>query len=232
MKKIIVAFLLAMSFITTPQIKAQSFFDTSQPLYWFTFSGRIGFNTSNRTFPGGYYNLWNNNSWGTGFNIGALGNLNIREYLSIQPGIFFESRSGDYAYLTEYLDYLNKEQTHYEMGHLRAYYITVPVMGVVKFNISPKVQWSVELGPYYQLYLSETGQNNVSIIYRLPNSNEYGEYTAEHKKMDVGIKVGSGLKIFDHYYLGFHYLGGFMDAWKLPAGGRNKSWQFSLGYDF
>ena len=232
MKKLLYIFILALAVVKTPSAYANDFFDTSYAPNFFTVGARLGINTSNRTFPAGYYNQWNHNSWGLGMNVGFLANLNFKDFLSIQPGIFYESRSGDYAYLTEYLDVYNKEQTHYEMGHHRGYYITVPVMGIFKFNLSPKIKWSVEFGPYFQLKLSESGQNNVSIIYRLPQSNQYGVYTAEHKDYDVGLKIGSGLQFARHYYLGVHYMAGFMDAWKLPAGGRNKSWQFSLGYDF
>lgn len=232
MKKLISVFLFLLALINTTGIKAQEFFDTSDAQDFFTVSGRLGFNTSNRTFPSGYNNLWNHNSWGTGFTIGVLANLNFKEYLTVQPGIFYESRSGDYAYLTDYLDGFNQNQTHYEMGHLRGYYVTVPLMAIVKLNLSEKIKWLVELGPYFQFKFSESGQNNITVLYRLPQSNQYGQYTAEHKSIDAGLKIGTGLQFFSHYYVGVHYLAGMMDAWKLPAGGRNKSWEFTVGYDF
>ena len=223
-----------MVFLTfvSSKVNATDFFDTSAPSSFFNLSGRIGFNTSNRTFPGGYYNTWNKNSWGLGFNIGVLANLNFRDYLTIQPGIFYQSRSGNFAYVTDYLDGLNNNQTHYEMGHLRGYYINVPLMGIVKFNLSDKIKWSVEIGPYFQYCLKETGQNNVNIIYRNPQSNKYEVYDTSQKNYDAGIKVGTGLQFCGHYYLGLHYMAGFMDVWDFPVGGRNKSWEFSVGYDF
>lgn len=232
MKKLLATLLFITVALCSSRVQSQNFFDTSDATTFFNLSGRIGFNTSNRTFPANYYNLWNHNSWGTGFNIGVLANLNFKEYLTIQPGIFYDSRSGDYAYLTEYLDSYNREQTHYEMGHWRTYSIEIPLMLIWKFNLSEKIKWSVEFGPYFQLFLTESGQNNVSIIYRDPQSSLYSEYTAEHQKYDAGIKAGTGLQFFNHYYIGVHYLAGFMDSWKLPSGGRNKSWQFSIGYDF
>ena len=231
MKKLFLSLLTVITLFST-QVKAQDFFDTSDAPKFFTLSGRIGFNTSNRTFPSGHYNLWNHNSWGTGFNVGVLANLNFKEYLTLQPGLFFESRSGDYAYLTSYLDYASRDQTHYEMGHLRAYYFTIPVMGVVKFNLAERIKWMVEFGPYFQICLKETGQNDVIVLYRQPQSNSYSQYIAEHRDFDVGFKLGTGLRFFDHYYVGVHYLAGACNAWKNPAGGRNKSWEFSIGYDF
>ena len=220
------------SLLSVSELSAQEFFDTSDSEKFFTFSGRLGFNTSNKTFPTRTFNKWNHNSWGTGLNIGFLANLNFKEYLSLQPGIFVESRSGDYSYLTEYINYAGQVDTHYEMGHLRGYYLTVPVMGIFKFNFSEHIKWSVEFGPYFQLGLKQTGVNNVIVIYRLPGSNNYSQYKASHNTMDAGVKLGSGLQFYNHYYLGFHYLIGLCDAWKEPEGGRNKSWVFTLGYDF
>lgn len=211
---------------------AQDFFDTADAPSFFNIGVRLGFNTSNRTFTKDAFNLWTNDSWGTGFNIGAVVNLNFKEYLSIQPGIFFESRNGKYAYLTEYIDSYNKEQTFYQMGTLRAYYISVPVLAVLKFNIANKIKWLVDLGPYFQLKLGESGQDNINVLYRLPQANQYDYYTATSNSFGVGLKLGTGLKFLNHYYLGIHYLAGLTNAWKDPAGGKNKSWEFSVGYDF
>ena len=231
MKKIF-CLILALAAFASSKINAQEFFDTSGPSSRFTLSARMGINTSNRTFPSGHYNLWNKNSWGLGFNIGVLANLNFKEYFSLQPGIFYESRSGDFSYVTDYLDGLNQNQTHYEMGHLRSYYVTIPLMAIVKFNLASNIKWSAELGPYFQYCFSESGQNNVTVLYRLPQSNLYATYTAQHRSMDAGLKIGTGLQVYKHYYVGVHYLAGFCSAWKLPEGGKNKSWQFTLGYDF
>lgn len=232
MKKILFCLISLFAFWNSGQSYAQPFFDTSDAPVFFSLSGRIGFNTSNRTFPSGHYNLWNHNSWGTGFNIGALANLNFKEFLSLQPGIFFESRSGDYAYLTDYLDYSGKDQSHYEMGHLRAYYFTIPVMGVVKFNLAENIKLMGEFGPYFQVCLKETGQNNIAVLYREPQNNKYSLYIASHRAFDIGLKMGTGLRFYDHYYVGVHYLAGMCNVWRKPAGGKNKSWQFSIGYDF
>ena len=232
MKKIILTIFSVIAFVMSSKCKAVEFLDTSRDPNLFTFGARLGFNTSNRTFPSGSYNLWNHNSWGLGFNAGVLANLNFREYFTIQPGIFYESRSGDYTYLTEYLDYYNREQEHYEMGHLRGYYVTIPVMALFKFNLSENIKWNVEFGPYVQYCFSETGQNNIVVLYRLPQSNQYGQYKATHRRYDAGLKLGTGLQFSRHFYAGVHYLAGLIDVWVNPQGGKNKSWQFSIGYDF
>lgn len=232
MKKFLISLLALISlFGVSNSSKAQTFFDTSDAPNFFSLSARIGFNTSNKTFPDGHFNLYNKNSWGTGFNLGVLANLNFKEYLTLQPGLFYTSRSGEYAYLTEYLNIFGENDTHYEMGHIRGYYFTIPVMGVVKFNLSDNIKWIVELGPYLQFSLKQTGNDNISVLYRLPQSNSYSQYKAKYNSFDFGFKMGTGLRVFKHYYIGVHYLAGACNAWKQPAGGRNKSWEFSIGYD-
>lgn len=212
-------------------MEAQELIDTSDATNFFTFGARIGFNTSNRTFPKSNVTYYNNESWGTGFNAGILANLNFKEYLSLQPGIFFESRSGNFAYASDYEDLYNPLEVRYVFGHWRGYYITVPVMGIVKFNIAPKVKISAEIGPYVQFQLKESGKGIDYYEYR-PFEGQFTHYKAQQKKVDFGFKMGAGFQFYNHYYVGFHYLAGLCHAWNNPQGGQNKSWMFTAGYDF
>ena len=232
MRKYIIGLVFLFTFVNTNFVKAQEFFDKSDAVNFFTFGARLGVNTSNRTFPAGNYSNMILTSWGTGFEIGAVADINFKEYLSLQPGLFFESRSGNIVNIVDYYSDMGNAQTYYEKDHLRAFYFTIPVMGVVKFNITDKLKWMVDLGPYFQLKISESGQNDVKILYRPANSTAYTQYSAKHNSIDAGIKVGTGLRIYNHYYIGVHYLAGFCNAWKEPLGGRNKSWDFTIGYDF
>lgn len=231
MKHLIIPFLVALVFISPNNIAAQAFFDTSEPETFFSLSGRIGFNTSNRTVPTSNVSYYNHESWGTGFNIGALANLNFKEYLTLQPGLFYESRSGNYAYASEYQDIYNPLDVKYVLGHWRAYYFTVPVMGIVKFNLAPNIKISGEFGPYLQFQLKEAGKG-VEYFEYLPLEGQYIHYKAKQKKVDIGLKMGLGFQFYKHYYIGIHYLAGLSHAWNTPVGGKNKSWMFTAGYDF
>lgn len=234
MKKIILS-IITFVILGIPSVaKGQQFFDTSDAPKFFTLGARLGFNTSNRTFPKGKYSNFIVTSWGTGFDAGVVANLNFKEYLTLQPGFFFESRSGNLVNIADY--YIDNVidplfmTTYYALGHRRDYYFTIPVMGVVKFNLADKIKWNVELGPYFQILLKETGgQNNVILWDYIPAQVSY---LAQHRSFDVGLKMGTGLQLYSHYYIGVHYQAGLCDAWKLPSGGKNKAWMFTLGYDF
>ena len=229
MKKRLTAIVL-MSVLLIPALRSEELIDKSDPARFFTLGARLGFNTSNRTFPNTPTTIYNTDNWGTGFDIGLVANLNIKEYLSIQPGFFFESRSGNHAYLYWYYDFFSEYQQYWEMGHSRNFNFTIPVMAVMKFNVMSKIKTSLELGPYFQFSLKDTGED-ILVPYQLPQSTEFSTYYAERSKFDIGIKMGAGVQIRGHYYLGVHYLAGMCNTWKNPKGGHNKGWMFTIGYD-
>lgn len=231
MKKIILTIIAALSLAGGQKIAAQEFLDTSHPDKFFVLGGRIGFNTSSKSFPSGNYVNHIMTNWGTGFNAGVVANINLREYITLQPGFFYESRSHNLMSVADYYQAVtSNKSTFYEKSHLTGYYFTIPVMGVLKFNLSENIKWSVEAGPYIQFALKEKGQDNIRIIYN--EGNKSYDYPAKARKFDFGFKLGSGLTFYERYYIGFHYLAGVLNAWEKPAGGKNKSWQFSIGYDF
>ena len=217
--------------VITIQIQGQRFLDTSAPSQFFTVGARVGINTSNCSFPTTPSTLYNNNSWGTGFDAGVIANLNIREYLSIQPGLFFESRSGNYSYLYWYYDFKEDYQEYWDMGHQRSYNFTIPVMAIVKFKIMDKFKPMAEFGPYFQYTLKHNG-DGIVVPYQVPQTTTFSTFVAKHNNFDFGFKMGIGLQFFDHYYFGVHYLAGASNSWKEPQGGKNKEWSFTIGYDF
>lgn len=226
-----VAAALALSVV--PQAAANDFFSTEDAGRLFNFGVRFGVNTSNRTVDKPVFNQWNKNSWGTGIDAGFVVDLNIKDYLSLQPGFFYNSRSGDYAYRFNYINQDDLETVVTQLGHCRAYYFTIPVMGVLHLNAGDNLRWNVEFGPYLQIKLHSKFDNQID--YPLPRPNLMGESldNAGLKGVDFGFKMGTSLNIYRHYYVGVHYLAGCLNAWNPGAlGGRNKEWSFSVGYDF
>lgn len=213
-------------------VSARNFFDTSVPesSEVFSLGVRIGVNTSNRNVDKDVYNLWNKNSWGTGFDVGVVADINIRDYIALQPGIFFQTRSGNHTYINtvpgEFATVDGNKLV--QVGNYRSYSFSIPVMCSVRFNISDDVRWSVDLGPYVQLTL----KNDFDKTAYFPEGYTSGA-SVDPRCVDVGVKMGSGLNIKDHYYIGVHYWAGAMHPWKEASlGGCNKAWSFTIGYDF
>ncbi len=244
MKTSKILFAIAVSVAAVLPMRAQEFFDTSAPSQLINIGARIGVNSSNQTVSDDFYNVWNKNSWGTGFEFGLVADLNIRNYISVQPGIFFQSRSGDYTYCSrlwvpvaaEDGSLASQGEDFVQYGHYRSYNIYVPVMASLHFNLGSKVRWNVDLGPYINFGLRTNDNPDVyTVKYSAADgSPAYVERTSgERRSIDFGFKLGTGFRFFGHYYVGVHYMAGATDAWKTPGmNGRNKAWSFTAGYDF
>lgn len=228
--KLLLAAFLSTSLYASAQ--ETEFFSTEHCPELFTFGIRAGVNASNHTFPSGVFNAWSVNSWGSGFDLGGVVTLNIRDYLAIQPGFFFESRSGNYAYAADYITLLNKKDTQYQLGHSRSYFFNIPVLAQARFNVSENFRWNVDLGPYFQFKLHASDGDQIVVLERAADSNIYHQRIASTNFFDFGFKMGTGLTYAGHYSFSIHYLAGMLDVWNYPKGGRNKAWTFTLGYDF
>lgn len=220
--------------LASTNMTAQDFLSAETPENLFNIGVRVGINTSNRTFGKEYFRRWNVNSWGTGVDSGVVVNLNMRDFFAIQPGFFFESRSGNYSYAQDYIDQEGETKDFTQMGHYRNYNFTIPVMASFRFNLSDNVRWIMEAGPYAQFRIHSSDGDKIQVIQ--PQTNAFSTVSvvsAQSNPFDFGLKIGSGLSFKNKYSLYVHYLAGGRKAWKAPhAGGHNKAWTVSLGYDF
>ena len=88
-----IALLLVAIFTQTATLQASDFIDTGMPDKSIGVGIRFGVNTSNSSGSLKGYSDNTSYSWRTGFNTGVVVDLNVREFFSIQPGLFFENRS-------------------------------------------------------------------------------------------------------------------------------------------
>lgn len=225
---------LALGMVAVLPASAVKFFDKSSAAELFNIGVRAGINTSNTTISKNVYDKWNCNAWGTGVDLGVVADLNFKNYLSVQPGFFFESRSGKYNYVSTMS--VSEAGTEYmtQFGNLRSYNFVVPVMGCVHFNLSDDVRWNVEFGPYFRFILkNKVNDELVYPVYAASDALPTEYMTAHPSKFDFGFKFGTSLKVLGHYLVGVHYEGGALKPWTNgDLGGRYKAWVFSVGYDF
>lgn len=222
--------LILLAFAIPTSVFAQDFFSKEQPSRLFNIGLRAGINISNRTFPKSAFNRWNVNSWGMGVTAGCVVDLNIRDYLSIQPGIFFESRSGNYSYADTYRDNATETKDLTQLGHNRYFDVAIPVLLSFKFNLSSNLRLSAEAGPYIQYFLHDSSSDKIQVI--TSPSAPIVTQKAQSNKLDAGLKIGTGLTFHRHYSVFVHYMAGGKKVWKSPvAGGHNKAWLFTVGYD-
>lgn len=231
MKKYLIGLTLAsMAFLPS---FGQDFFSNEKPDKIFNLGVRVGINTSNRTLSNTVATIWNHNSWGTGFDAGIVADINIRNFVSIQPGFFYESRSGAYTYQNSNFTPGGDHFVYTQVGKGREYLFTIPVVASFHFNIIDELRWNVDFGPYFQFKLKSTFDHK----FEYPEATLAGaiQYTNDVKtsRCDVGLKMGTGFDIFTHYYVGVHYLAGMCHPWNPgKLGGHNKEWMFTVGYNF
>ena len=216
------------------------FFSTAESADKFSFGARVGLNTSNRTISNNALPYcYHRESWGTGFDIGAVATFNIRDWISVQPGLFYESRSGSYTVTGDPKGSgLGEGYTSSVSGTRNSYNLTVPVMAIFNFNVCDEIRWGVEVGPYVSLLLG----SNVNAKAAITDSVDGALLPIpEHAStFDFGFKMGTSLTLNRHWYAGVHYMAGCVKAWKLLRvenlqknfGGYTKGWVFTLGYDF
>lgn len=231
-KSILLALSLAAGIFTNAS--ASDFFNTGAPETLFNIGVRAGINTSNMNVNKNVFDTWNCNSWGTGVDLGVVADINFKDYLSIQPGFFYESRSGKYAYVSR--DAVTPEGTDYltQFGKIRDYNFLVPIMACVHFNLGSEVRWNLEFGPYFQFVLkNKLDSDAVYPLYQVQDALPVGYKEITPTKFDFGFKFGTSLKVLQHYLIGVHYQAGVLKPWSEGAlGGRRKAWVFSVGYDF
>jgi len=243
MKKFIT--LMVAAAMTAGTSHAADFFSTETPSQLFNLGVRIGVNTSNRTVGSENMSGYNVQGWGTGFDLGVTADLNIRDYISIQPGVFFESRSNTYTFITPVATAGGPQLYEYltsQAGTFNSYALTIPIIGSVRFNITDDIRWNVDFGPYVSFIFGSKLKNKVN-----HNSIDNGgipaagaEFKQKAAPVDFGFKFGTGIQILKHYSIGVHYMAGAVKAWKdtkadfgkYSYGGRTKAWVFTLGYDF
>lgn len=237
MKRLLAGALCAM---TVAGASAADFFSTEECEDLFTFGARIGVNTSNRTIKDSAYpDCYHNESWGTGFDIGAVASINIRDYIAIQPGFFFQSRGGSYTLMGTARDSALPDDGSEiaQAGKRRSYNFTIPIMAILRFNLTDDLRWHVEAGPYVSFVLDSSLKNKRFVV---NGTSETPLFMQKAANVDFGVKMGTALQILDHYYVGVHYMAGCIPAWKdrevgnitKTYGGLTKAWVFSIGYDF
>ena len=249
MRKTILS-IVAMMAVASPFVKAQeqNFFDAGLPEKLFTFGIRTGVNTSNLSDnrSSAISDLRSaRNQWKAGFTIGAVVDINVRNFFVLQPGLFIQTRNHDYNYtmIGENVDYWKNIE-----GNRSCSYFQIPILASLRKDFTDELQVQVDFGPYFMYGIGgEDEQKCFEANFDGPESNKInsGYYEEDYfgrdgavKGYDWGFKIGAGVVIMKHYYVGVHYEAGCRNVLKTPDGskheysGRNKAWNFTVGYNF
>lgn len=244
MKKILYSVLVALSASVAGHAIT---LDTGNPDRPFAVGVRLGANCSNLSNNCGssMHNVASYDSkWGAGFVAGAVFDLNIKKYLVLQPGFFFETRSCDYRRVI--IDKDEPRMENYDGGYTSSYF-KIPIVMSFRLELAPSTEVQFDFGPYFQFGL---GGSEKYDVYSLSAATPGGTVVDERKKGDYfgndgfvrdydwGFKMGVGMLLLKHYYLGVHYEAGCRNVLypvedsRRDVNGRNKAWDFTVGYVF
>ena len=229
MKRLLTLTALALLASGLHSIQAQKLFDMSAPDHLIDFGARIGINTSNQTSPSGG-KISNLDSWGAGFEVGGVANLNIFNAIAVQPGVFIETRSHRYSYVMEPVELLHFTMAEY--GHDYSTWLKIPLLASVRLNPDKNIQVATEAGPVFGFGIGGRDKTHFYVP-GLGSTKESENYFNDHKNWSFGWKLGGTVRYAGHYMLGVHYEAGTSSVYRFPLkGGHHKAWIFTLGYDF
>lgn len=213
--------------ILIPAAANAAFMDTNLPEKPFNIGARLGMNWANNSISSKLANTtWDTSSWGTGFEMGVIADLVMRDWIAIQPGLFYQSRSHTYSLVCD-----NANDIY--LMHNLSYTLQIPVLCSARFNVTENIRWIAECGPYMSVFMGH--QDSGMTISIDPEMGEApADLTSRRNSVLVGVKVGTGILVRDHYWIGVHYQGGFNNLYKskAPIGSHAKTWSLTVGYNF
>lgn len=185
--------------------------------------------------------------WKGGWQAGVVVDLNMSNKVTLQPGFFYKKSSYDY-----FMAIIDNDGKMMRLANGDASYsmYQIPIMVQYKIGLSV-LEWQVEAGPYVAFGVS--GDNKLESTTIDVSGN--GVYTTSYKygigfyddsdgliagcnKFDWGLRFGTGIKVLGKYYIGIHYNAGVRNVakghseFKKKPSIRNKSVDFSFGYNF
>ncbi len=226
-------------------VSASSLLESGKPERTFVVGVRAGFNSSNvsNNFTTSVENMmWAHNEWKSGFTVGAVVDINLTNFFAIQPGAYLQKRRSDYKNLV--LDEAGAEMQCIE-GERHSNFFQIPILASLRLTLSKDVKGVVDFGPYFAFGFGGKDKGTITLVdtgvvgvRENPYKNDYFGEDGSYRSYDWGFKMGGGLLVQSKYYVGFHYDLGCRNAHRpIPLAkkeilGRNKAWNFTIGYNF
>jgi len=205
---------------------SSTFFSTEKVEGGVQFGIRAGLNFANMSFSNSEYSV--SPSSRTTFHVGVIADIPLMQSLYIQTGLYFQNKG------CKNLDEDGDGETYKPM------YLEIPILASYRYDFSDAAQLQINFGPYFAYGIG----GKVETLYDGEDDEEdfFGNYedddNAGYKHFDMGLQIGAGITLSQHYYLGFAYQFGLVNIYDLPSNydgdysEKNRNWMISLGYNF
>lgn len=201
------------------------------------FGIKFGFSLSNAKIQvptsfmsGDYKNIGDNLMGLPGFHVGIVNQLNISEYVAIQPGIMLATK-GYKARLSVLKTTLTSMN----------YYLEIPIQIMGKYDFG-KVEVFGLAGPVLDIGLFGKTKTSFDADEGFSNfKNNQSQILGEEgrlKRLDIGLDMGAGVEVMDMLQFSLHYVLGFMNQYKtkeemdFPPKYNNGSFMISCAFLF
>lgn len=221
MKKIVtLAIIMAFGTLAASAQRATSsssstFFSTEKVDQGVTFGIRGGLNSVNINFSEDdvSYNPDARLAW----HVGVIADIPIMESLYFQTGLYLQNKGYKY-----------EDKKYDETETAKPMYLEVPILASYRYNFSDAAQLQINVGPYFAYGIGG------KIEWEVENETEDDDFfDDETNKFDVGLSLGAGITVAQHYYLGFAYELGFAKVFDdTEVKSHNRNWMFSVGFNF
>lgn len=223
MKKVLLVAACAFCALTVSAQRASSssstFFSTEKVESGVQFGIRAGLNSSNMSYSEDGYSLSPKSR--TSFHVGFIADIPVVESFYVQTGLYFQNKGWKI------------EEEYYE-DTAKPMYLEIPVLASYRYNFSDVAQLQINFGPYFAYGIGgkikyESDEYDEEDEYDFFGSDDDG-----YERFDMGLQVGAGILLGQHYYLGFAYEFGLINIadWDEDSSWKNRNWMISLGYNF
>lgn len=223
MKKVLLVAACAFCALTVSAQRASSsstsFFSTEKVESGVQFGIRAGLNFSNMSYSEDGYSLSPKSR--TSFHVGLIADIPVVESFYVQTGLYFQNKGWKLEYEYE------------ETETAKPMYLEIPILASYRYNFSDAAQLQINFGPYFAYGIG----GKVKWESDEYEEEEYDFFDKDNfKRFDMGLQVGAGILLGQHYYLGFAYEFGLTNIADVDDDDdysyKNRNWMISLGYNF
>lgn len=198
----------------------------------FSLGARVGFNSSNFAEARSALSL-NQPQWKKGFIAGIEMDIPLLMGFHLAPGFYFDHRNNDYSAVSGNVQTFGSVSSSWFQFQLMASYHISPLsFTTVCFDFGPYLAYGFGGSDKFQ---QVTFDSLLPAVASAKFSTSTFGHDGSYFRTDWGFKMGVGLLLARHYYLGAHYVAGARNLSIHKSAidnSKSRSWEFTLGYNF
>lgn len=206
---------------------------------------RAGLNSSNISMKRAVETV-QTKEWKKGFVVGAVVDIKLTNHIYLQPGFYYDQRNDNYTTTvtnTSIVDGVQIEGLSHTAAKVGTKWFQIPVLASYRIDLLNVLQIQGDFGPFLAYGLGgKTKSRTLNYDLDLPMPSDVPEISVPNFgkegslfRTDWGLKMGVGVLLWHHYYVGAHYMTGFRNLSTIKdvvESSNTHNWQITVGYNF